>query len=105
MERDMIHDIGTGIVTFLLGSVCTYFLGKWSNIFGKIDSLEFGVRALLRNRMIQTVNYYREKKRLVPQWELASFDQMYDAGKSLGEDGYLDELKHVMHEELKHETH
>lgn len=73
----MIHDIGTGIVTFLLGSVCTYFLGKWSNIFGKIDSLEFGVRALLRNRMIQTVNYYREKQRAVPQWELANFDQLF----------------------------
>lgn len=101
----MLEQVEISIVMFLLGSVLTFFASRWSNIFGKIDSLEFGVRALLRNRMIQTVNYYREKKKLVPQWELASFDQMYDAGKNLGEDGYLDELKHVMHEELKHETH
>ncbi len=101
----MIEQIGTGIVTFILGSVCTYFLGHWSNTFKKIDALEFGVQALLRNRMIQTVNYYREKQKPVPQWELECFDQMYDAGKGLGVDGYFDELKKVMHEELKHEIH
>ena len=101
----MIHEIGSNIVTFLLGSALTFFLGKWTNIFTKVDNLEFGVQALLRNRMIQTVNYYREKGKPVPQWELECFDQMYDAGKSLGVDGYFDELKKVMHEELKHETH
>lgn len=101
----MLEQIGVDIIMFLLGSALTYISTRWSSSLKKIDSLEFGVRALLRNRMIQTVNYYREKKKLVPQWELASFDQMYDAGKSLGEDGYMDELKRVMHEELKHETH
>ena len=101
----MLHEIGANIVTFLLGCALTYFVGYWSKIFHKIDSLELGVRALLRNRMIQTLNYYREKKKPVPRWELESFDQMYDAGKLLGEDGYMDELKHEMHEELKHETH
>ena len=66
----MIHEIGSNIVTFLLGSALTFFLGKWTNIFTKVDNLEFGVQALLRNRMIQTVNYYREKGKPVPQWLL-----------------------------------
>ena len=101
----MVQEILQGIVMFLLGSVLTYFTTRWSKTLKKLGFVEFGVRALLRNRMIQTVNYYREKGKLVPQWELASFDQMYDAGKALGEDGYMDELKRVMHEELKHETH
>ena len=101
----MLEQIESTIVAFVLGGVLTYFTTRWSKTLKKLECMEFGVRALIRNRMIQTVNYYREKKKLVPQWELASFDQMYDAGKSLGEDGYLDELKHVMHEDLKHETH
>ena len=101
----MIQEIASNIVMFFLGSVLTYFVTLGSKSLKKLSFVEFGVRALIRNRMIQTVNYYREKQKLVPQWELASFDQMYDAGKALGEDGYLDELKRVMHEDLKHETH
>ena len=105
MEMDMIHDIGTGIVTFLLGAALTYVLEKWTGAFRRLGAMEFALQALLRNRMIQTVNYYREKQKPVPQWELECFDQMHDAGKGLGVDGYFDELKKVMHEELRHETH
>ena len=101
----MLEQVESTIIAFLLGSVLTYFATRWSKILKKLECTEFGVRALIRNRMIQTVNYYREKQKLVPQWELASFDQMYEAGKGHGEDGYLDELKKVMHEDLKHETH
>jgi len=102
----MIQEIGANIVTFLLGAALTYFVGHWSNAFKTLEAVKFGVRALIRNRMIQSVNYFREHPdKLVPQWELASFDQLYDAGKALGEDGYLDTLKKVMHEELEHETH
>ena len=101
----MLQEITSNVVMFFLGSAMTFIVTLWTKAFKRLGFVEFGVRALLRNRMIQTVNYYREKKKLVPQWELASFDQMYDAGKALGEDGYMDELKRVMHEELKHETH
>jgi len=101
----MIQEIGANIVTFLLGAALTFFLEKGTGVFRRLGAVEFALQALLRNRMIQTVNYYREKKKLVPQWELASFDQMYDAGKALGVDGYFDELKKVMHEDLEHETH
>lgn len=102
----MIQEIGTNIVTFLLGAALTYFLGHWSNTFKKIDAMEFALQAILRRHMIQTINYYRERpEKLVPQWELECFDQMHDAGKGLGMDGYFDELKKVMHEGLRHEIH
>lgn len=102
----MIQEIGTNIVTFLLGAALTYFLEKGTGVFRRLGAVEFALQALLRNRMIQTVNYYRDRPdKLVPQWELECFDQMHDAGKGLGVDGYFDELKKVMHEELKHETH
>ena len=102
----MLHDIGSGIVTFVLGAALTYFLEKWTGVFQQNSAMKFALQALLRNRMIQTVNYYREHpEKRVSQWELESFDQMHDAGKALGVDGYFDGLKKVMHEDLQHETH
>lgn len=101
----IIQEMGTAIIMFLLGSALTYFFGKWSKVFEKIDSLEYGVQALLRNRMIQTTNYYREKKKPVPQWELDSFEQMYEAYKKLGGNGYVEDVRHEIVEELKHENH
>ena len=48
---------------------------------------------------------YREKKKKVPQWELDSYEQMFDAYKKLGGNGYLDDLRKEFVEELSHETH
>lgn len=101
----MLQEIGSNIVTFLLGAALTFFLEKGTGVFQRLGAVEFALQALLRNRMIQTINYYREKGRPVPQWELECFEQMFDAGKRLGLDGYFDELKRVMHEELPHEIH
>ena len=101
----MIEQVESTVIAFALGGILTYFTTRWSKTLKKLECMEFGVRALIRNRMIQTVNYYREKQKPVPQWELASFDQLHEAGTGLGEDGYLDELKKVMHEDLEHETH
>ena len=102
----MSEQVIQGIVMFLVGSCCSYFLEKWTGVFSQNSAMKFALQALLRNRMIQTVNYYRERpEKLVSQWELESFDQMYDAGKALGVDGYFDELKRAMHEDLRHENH
>ena len=63
----MLQEIASNIVMFFLGSVLTYCVTMWTTAFKKLGFVEFGVRALLRNRMIQTVNYYREKQKLVDQ--------------------------------------
>ena len=102
----MLQEIGSNIVTFLLGAALTFFLEKGTGVFQRLGGVEFALQAILRRHMIQTINYYRERpEKSVPQWELECFDQMFDAGKRLGLDGYFDELKRVMHEELQHETH
>ena len=101
----MIQEIGTGIVTFLLGSALTYFLGHWSNTFKKIDALEFGVQSILRDRMTQMHRYYTDKKKPIPQQEVDSFEQMYQAYKQLGGNGYVEDVRHEIVEELKHENH
>ena len=78
----MIQEIGTAIVMFLLGSVLTYFSTRWSRTLTKIECLEYGVQSLLRDRMVQMNQYYREKKKAIPQWELDSFEQMYRPTRS-----------------------
>lgn len=101
----MLEQIEIGVVTFVLGAVMTYFFGKWSRVFEKIDSLEFGVQSILRDRMTQMRRYYTDKKKPVPQQEVDSFIQMYEAYKRLGGNGYVDEIKHLIVEVMPHENH
>ena len=100
----MIEQIGTSIVMFLLGSALTYFFGKWSKIFEKIDCLEMGVQAILRDRMLQMHKYYAIKKVPIPQREVDSFESMYEAYKKLpGANGYVDDVRHEIIDVMPHE--
>jgi len=101
----MVQEIMTGVVMFLVGSACTYFLGKWSGVFKKIDALEFGVQSILRDRMTQMHRYYTDKQKPIPQQEVDSFIQMYDAYKRLGGNGYIDSIHHNIVEVYPHENH
>ena len=64
----MLEQVESTIIAFLLGSVLTYFATRWSKILKKLECTEFGVRALIRNRMIQTVNYYRLPSSIFLMW-------------------------------------
>ena len=99
----MIEQIGTSIVMFLLGSALTYFFGKWSKIFEKIDCLEMGVQAILRDRMCQMHTYYLEKHKPIPQREVESFESMYHAYKMLNGNGYVEDIRHVIIDVMPHE--
>lgn len=99
----MIEQIGTSIVMFLLGSALTYFLGKWSQIFSKIDNLELGVQALLRDRMLQMHKYYAESKKPIPQREVESFESMYDAYEKNDGNSYMKDVRHVVVDVMPHE--
>ena len=100
----MLQEIGTTIVSFLVGAAATYFLGKWSKIFTKIDFLEVGVQAILRDRMTQMHKYYLEKQKPIPQRELESFEGMYSAYKKLGGNTYIDDVRHDIMDVMPHET-
>ena len=99
----MLQEIGATIVSFLVGAAATYFLGKWSKIFTKIDCLEMGVQAILRDRMTQMHKYYLEKKKPIPQMELESFEGMYSAYKNLNGNHYIDDVRHDILEVMPHE--
>ena len=101
----MLEQVESTVVAFLLGSVLTYFTTRWSKTLKKINCLEYGVQSLLRDRMVQMNQYYREKKKAIPQWELDSFEQMYAAYKKLGGNGYVEDVRHSVVEELKNEIH
>ena len=101
----MIQEIGTAIIMFLLGSVLTYFSTRWSKTLAKIDKLEFGVQSILRDRMCQMHRYYTDKKKPIPQQEVDSFLQMYEAAKGLNANGYMEHIKHDIVEVFPHENH
>ena len=101
----MINEIGTAIVMFLVGSACTYVFGKWNGIFDKQDNVVFGVQSILRDRMTQMHRYYTDKKKPIPQQEVDSFLQMYDAYKRLGGNGYIDSIHKNIVEVYPHENH
>ncbi len=99
----MIEQIATSVVMFLLGGVLTYFSTRWSRTLRKINALECGVQALLRDRMIQVYTYYRKTGEPIPQRVLAAFEAMYAAYKALGGNGYMDEVHKKFMEEMPHE--
>lgn len=100
----MIEQIESTIIAFLLGSVLTYFATRWSKILKKIDCLEMGVQAILRDRMTQMHKYYMEKKKPIPQREIESFEAMYSAYKSLNGNSYIEDVRHDILELMPHES-
>ena len=100
----MIEQIGTAIVMFFLGSVLTYFSTRWSKTLKKINKLEYGVQALLRDRMLQMYSYYKEKQKPVPLREYESFEAMYSAYTENDGNSFMPDVR-TEFRELPHETH
>ena len=99
----MIEQIETIIVAFLMGSVLTFFAGRWSNTFKKIDAMEYGMQAILRDRMLQMHKYYSVKRVPIPQREVDSFETMYEAYKMLNGNGYVEDIRHIIIDVMPHE--
>ena len=100
----MLEQIESTIIAFLLGSVLTYFGARGSKILKKIDCLEVGVQAILRDRMTQIHKYYLEKKKPIPQREVESFEAMYTAYKQLGGNSYIEDVRHEVVDVMPHEA-
>ena len=75
----MIEQVESIVIAFFVGAVLTYFSTRWSTILKKVDKLEIGVQALLRDRMLQMFSYYKEKGKKVPLRERESFECMFQA--------------------------
>ncbi len=100
----MIQEITTEMVMFLLGSILTYFTTRWSKTLKKIDKMEFGMQALLRDRMLQMYSYYREKGKKVPLRERESFESMFSAYQDVEGNSFMSDVRKEFLE-LPHENH
>ena len=100
----MLEQIESTVIAFLLGAVLTYFSTRWSKILKKIDKLEYGVQALLRDRMLQMYSYYKEKGKPVPLREVESFEAMYSAYTENEGNSFMPDVREKFME-LPHETH
>ena len=76
----MLEQIESTIVAFVLGAVLTYFTTRWSKTLKKINKLEYGVQALLRDRMLQMYSCYKEKKKPIPLRSVSEYSPYHVAG-------------------------
>ena len=97
-------EIGTAIVMFLVGVATNYAYNKTTNTFKKIDKLEVGVQALLRDRMLQMYSYYKEKGKKVPVRERESFECMFSAYVDNDGNSYMPDVREEFMR-LPHESH
>ena len=100
----MIEQVESIVIAFFVGAILTYFSTRWSTIFKKMGAVEYGIQALLRDRILQMHDYYSRKGRPIPQREVESAEQMYRAYKRLGGNGFLDQIEKEILEEMPHAT-
>jgi len=79
------------LITYLFGAVITG-IGGWAVIqWRKINAVQTGLQALLRDRLIQGHDFYTEKG-YMPIYARENFENCYQAYKGLGADGVIDDL-------------
>lgn len=100
----MLEQVESTVIAFILGAILTYFTTRWSKTLKKINKLEFGVQALLRDRMLQMFSYYKEKGKNVPMRERESFECMYQAYTDNDGNSFMPDVREEFLE-LPHETH
>ena len=99
----MIEQVESVIVAFFVGAILTYFSTRWSTILKKVDKLEIGVQALLRDRMLQMFSYYKEKGKKVPLRERESFECMFQAYRDNDGNSFMPDVREEFLK-LPHET-
>ena len=87
----------------LFGAITTGLVAGYRKLYKKNKELcdknkamEYGMRALLRDRIIQSYNHYHEEKGYCPIYVKDAIDDMYNQYHALGGNGTITKL----HEEL-----
>ena len=99
----MIEQVESIVLAFFVGAILTYFSTRWSTILKKVDKLEVGVQALLRDRMLQMFSYYKEKGKKVPLRERESFECMFSAYRDNDGNSFMPDVREEFLK-LPHET-
>lgn len=89
------------LLSLLLGSGVLVSLGRYlikriKETEVKTEAICYGVQALLRDRLLQSYNHYKEKG-YAPIYARENFENMYQQYHSLGKNGVMDEI----HEKFK----
>lgn len=89
------------LLSLLLGSGVLVSLGRYlikriKETEVKTEAVCYGVQALLRDRLLQSYNHYKEKG-YAPIYARENFENMWSKYHSLGANGVMDEV----HEKFK----
>lgn len=83
-------------LNFVLGIVTTWLVTEYKNLNKKQKAVNNGVKALLRDRIIQTCNHYRDKG-YCPVYALDNVNSLYKEYHALGGNGTITTLVEEMH--------
>lgn len=98
-EVNMELDLAKYVVDFIMGLVAialTAKLKKVENYINQIDSAKHGVKALLRDRILNQFNKY-EPQGFIPIYARENIEEMYKEYKNLGGNGAIDHLVQKLH--------
>lgn len=91
-----------GIPT-ITSTVVAFFIGKVVGGFKRMEALERGVQAILRDRLYQVYNHFVDLG-YAPLYARENFENMYQQYHNLGKNGVMDDI-HARFFELPSEPH
>lgn len=75
----------------LITSILAFVFGKILGGFKRMEALERGVQAILRDRLYQAYNHFTEKG-YAPLYARENFENMYQQYHKLGKNGVMDDI-------------
>ena len=100
----MIEQIESIVIAFFVGAILTYISTRWSTLFKRMGAVECGVRALLRDRMLQMYLHYKETKKPIPMREVETFEDMNKAYVGLDGNSFMPDVHREFIHEMPHEA-
>jgi len=88
---DMMTTIIIGVMTALVISAFAYIFAKIKGIRKEEDAIRKGLKALLRDRVIQIYNYYSSKN-CIPIYARENVESLHSEYKALGGNGTIEGL-------------
>ena len=76
----------------IFSAIVAFLMGKVIGGFRRMEALERGVQAILRDRLYQAYNHFNEKGH-APLYARENFENMYQQYHNLGKNGVMDDIR------------
>ena len=76
----------------IFSAFVAFGMGKLAGGFRRMEALEKGVQAILRDRLYQSYNHFMEKG-YAPLYARENFENMYQQYHNLGKNGVMDDIR------------